>query len=77
MGGISVSMRAWDVYPADVSFPPRAGKYALQKWTDAGLRKPTTVRIAKRLRLPKSIFVKWIGRLHMIDILAVQSLLAK
>lgn len=54
------------------SQPPRQGEYVLQKWGEAGLRKPTTVRISKRLELGPDAFLKRIGSLHPIDILEIQ-----
>lgn len=54
------------------SQPPRRGEYALQKWREAGLLKPTTVRISKRLLLNHSALLKRIGALHPIDIFEIQ-----
>ena len=54
------------------SKPPRPGEYALQKWQEAGLLKPTTVRISKRLLLNRNSLRKRIGALHPIDILEIQ-----
>ncbi len=55
---------------------PRYGEYVLQKWSEAGLLKPTTVRISKRLALKPDLFRKRIGSLHPIDILEIQKLLS-
>ena len=52
------------------------GEYALQQWQSAGLDKPSTVRIGKRLRLQQSDLVYKIGKLHPQDILNIQRILA-
>ncbi len=57
------------------SQPPRSGEYVLKEWKEAGLHKPTTVRIAKRLSLPKGNLRKRIGRLSIVDIAEIQKLL--
>ena len=54
------------------SKPPRPGEYVLQKWYEAGLLKPTTVQISKRLLLNHNALRKRIGTLHPIDILEIQ-----
>ena len=54
---------------------PRTGEYVLQKWREAGLRKPTVVRIGKKIRLSKDDFIMRIGRLDVIDIVAIEQLL--
>lgn len=55
---------------------PRPGEYVLQKWQAAGLRKPTTVRLSKRLLLKPAAFKKRLGSLHPIDILAIGNLIS-
>ena len=57
------------------SHPPRAGEYELIRWQNAGLRKPTTVRIQKRLRLSEADFKKKIGLLDPVDILNIEMML--
>ena len=52
------------------------GEYALQHWQAAGLNKPSTVRIGKRLRLQQSDMVHRIGKLHPVDILNIQRIIA-
>lgn len=52
------------------------GEYSLQQWQAAGLKKPSTVRIGKRLRLEYRDMVHKIGRLHPLDIMAIQRMLA-
>lgn len=47
----------------------RQGEYTLQKWKEAGLHKPTTVRISKRLALDSVAIVAQIGTLHPVDII--------
>lgn len=51
---------------------PRPGEYQLQKWKAAGLHKPTTARISKRLKLNPENLKKRISSLEMIDILEIQ-----
>jgi len=69
------------VFPVEclkmTSHEPRSGEYALIKWEDAGLRKPTTVRIGKALQLEEGDFIKQIGRLSAIDISNLDALLNK
>lgn len=55
---------------------PRDGEYVLKMWKEAGLKKPTTVRISKRLVLNPSAFRKRIGSLHPIDIIEIQKRLS-
>ena len=52
------------------------GEYALQHWQAAGLNKPSTVRIGKRLRLQQSDMVHRMGKLHPLDILNIQRIIA-
>lgn len=52
------------------------GEYALMEWRTAGLKKQSTVRISKRLRLPKTALVHRIGVLHQADILAIRTIIA-
>ena len=44
-----------------------SGEYQIIEWKEAGLMKPSTVRISKRLNLPADSFVKKIGRLTELD----------
>ena len=57
------------------SQPPRRGEYTLQKWKEAGLKKQTVVRISKLLQLDSSQIIKRIGRLDLVDIIALDQLL--
>lgn len=52
------------------------GEYALQYWQTAGLSKPSTVRVGKRLRLQQSDMIHRIGKLHPMDILNIQRIIA-
>lgn len=52
------------------------GEYALQHWQTAGLQKPSTVRIGKRLSLQPCDMVHKIGKLHPLDIMNIQRILA-
>ncbi|MCM1364264.1 MAG: type II toxin-antitoxin system PemK/MazF family toxin [Faecalibacterium sp.] len=54
---------------------PRKGEYALRNWKEAGLRKPTVVRISKTLRLHPSEIIKRIGKLDLADIVSLEQLL--
>ena len=58
------------------SKPPRRGEYALRFWGESGLKKPTTVRVSKVLRLKRASLIKRIGRLSVADILKIQRLLS-
>lgn len=53
---------------------PRKGEYTLRQWQYAGLDKPTTVRMSKRLRLSSDNLIKKVGKLHPVDIYAIQKL---
>lgn len=55
------------------SHAPRAGEYALQRWEAAGLRKPTTVRMGKLLRLEQEKLRKRLGVLHPADIIEIEA----
>lgn len=57
------------------SQPPRRGEYVLKGWKESGLHKPTTVRLSKRLSLPKENLIKKIGMLSVVDIAEIQKLL--
>lgn len=52
--------------------PPRTGEYVLKRWKEAGLHKPTTVRLSKRLVLAPASFIKRIGSLDLIDIIEIE-----
>lgn len=56
--------------------PPRRREYQLKRWQEAGLMKPTTVRVSKRLCLSPDAFLKKLGSLHPIDILELQRILS-
>ena len=57
------------------SHSPRLGEYSLKRWRDAGLMKPTTVRISKRLSLGRKQFIKRLGSLHPIDIIEIEKIM--
>ena len=48
-----------------------SGEYQIIEWKEAGLMKPSTIRISKQLNLPADSFVKRIGRLTELDCLNV------
>lgn len=54
------------------SHPPRSGEYALKYWKEAGLHKPTTVRLSKVLSLSPTNLKTRIGSLHIVDILEIE-----
>ena len=57
---------------------PRAnysGEYSVIKWHEAGLDKQTVIRASKKLSLCDSDFVKRLGRLQVIDIVNIKSIL--
>lgn len=54
------------------SHVPRRDEYALKDWKGAGLKKPTTIRMSKRLRLTSKQLIKKLGVLQPIDILEVK-----
>lgn len=41
--------------------------YPLQLWREAGLMKPTIVRLEKKVPIPEEAETKYIGEVHMID----------
>ena len=54
--------------------PPReeyAGEYRIVQWREAGLLKPSTIRISKQINLPAESFIKRIGRLTVLDRVSV------
>ncbi len=59
------------------SHPPRDewGEYKLAEWQYAGLKKESTVRISKQLRLKESDLVHRIGALHQSDIMNIQRIM--
>lgn len=62
------------------SAPPRNnyyGEYQLIKWQESGLKKPSTVRISKKLKLYDNDMCYKIGRLHPVDIMKIRILLIK
>ena len=57
------------------SHTPRQGEYSLVGWKNAGLKKPTVVRVQKRLNMTAAHLIHKIGHLDPVDILALQKLL--
>ena len=51
------------------------GEYSIIKWAEAGLAKESTIRCSKKLKLIFSDFEYKLGKLHPIDIIAVQNIL--
>lgn len=50
--------------------------YELQKWKEAGLDRPSTVRVAKIAQIRPDRIGDSIGRLALVDIAALQSVMA-
>ena len=59
---------------SQVSSPPRFGDYKLQKWKEAGLPKPSLVRM-KFATIDKTIIVKKLGKLEEIDSEEIEKIL--
>lgn len=60
------------------SAAPRANSpadYQLKMWGFAGLRKPTVVRVSKRIEIEQSRIVRKIGSLHPRDVYEIQKLI--
>lgn len=57
--------------------PQFSGEYKLAYWCAAGLSKESTARCEKLIRLQQQDFLGKIGRLHPVDIAALQSILRK
>ena len=57
------------------SKPPRTGEYEVKMWKEAGLHKPTTVRLSKRLCLDANRVLKRIGHLDPVDIIKIEQLI--
>ena len=55
--------------------PRDSSDYALKFWELSGLSKPTTVRTAKIMEVPKKYIRKKSGKLKLADILAIYKLL--
>ena len=51
------------------------GEYQLQQWQAAGLTKPSTVRIGKRIQLEQRDMIHRIGSLDSVDIIAIQNII--
>lgn len=51
------------------------GEYSIQFFKEAGLIKPTVIRLSKKLSLLKDDFIKKLGRLHPYDINGVIKIL--
>ena len=52
-----------------------AKEYAIRNWAYAGLRKASTARCSKILRIPRSEMIHYIGTLHPVDIMEIQKIL--
>lgn len=51
------------------------GEYSIQFFQEAGLKKPTVIRLSKKLLLLENEFINKIGRLHPYDINEVMKIL--
>lgn len=52
-------------------------EYQILKWKEAGLSKPSTIRIGKRLQLFDSDFTRRLGKLSAYDIIEVTKKMRK
>jgi len=59
------------------SQPPRPGEYIIKDWQTAGLKKETTVRIDKLLKLSPNTLCHKIGKLSFVDIANLQQILSE
>lgn len=48
------------------------GEYDITKWQSAGLKKPSTIRITKRLKLMETDLIRKMGDLQPYDIVMLQ-----
>lgn len=48
------------------------GEYDITKWQSAGLKKPSTIRVTRRLRLDEKDLISKMGDLHPVDIVLLQ-----
>lgn len=51
----------------------RPEDYVIRQWKEAGLRKPSSIRILKELELEPSMLDRRIGSLQPIDIIGLQN----
>ena len=54
---------------------PVYGEYDITKWQSAGLKKPSTIRTTRRLKLDESNLISKIGDLQPFDIVLLQQYL--
>lgn len=66
-----ISLKVTSHKPRD-TYP---GEYDLMRWSDAGLTKPSTVRLSQPLQLIITDFKSKIGDLDAVDIYAIQQLI--
>ena len=48
------------------------GEYDITKWQSAGLTKPSTIRVTRKLRLEKSDLIRKLGELQPFDIVMLK-----
>lgn len=48
------------------------GEYDITKWQSAGLKKPSTIRVTRRLELVENDLISKMGDLHPVDIVLHQ-----
>ena len=48
------------------------GEYDITKWQSAGLKRPSTIRVTRRLRLDEKDLISKMGDLHPVDIVLLQ-----
>lgn len=56
---------------SQINVSPRVGDYDLQKWREAGLPKPSKIRM-KFATIDKSLIIKKLGKLKIIDQFEIQ-----
>lgn len=49
--------------------------YSIMDWEQAGLKKPSTIRLGSKLKIQKENIIKRIGRLSQADILRIKLIL--
>ena len=58
--------------------PPRpnfTGEYSIKFWKEAGLKKPSTVRLNRIVNIPKENLIRYRGHLQLIDVRQVIKIL--
>ena len=48
------------------------GEYDVTKWQSAGLTKPSTIRVTRKLKLEENDLIRKLGDLHPLDIVLLE-----